>query len=255
MRNLPLGPVVPYITLGDPDIPSSVALAQAMVAAGCPVIELGVPFSDPIADGPVIQTSHQRALLGSPRPTLSVLFDVVPSIRAVGGYPVAMCSANLVLHYGIDGFFRQAAACQLAGALIPDLSIEDAAEWVAASHTHGVPLIWMVSPLVSAVRLPRIVAAASGFIYVISSTGTTGVRDQLPNLSPLIQSIRAHSSVPIAVGFGINRPDQVKQVLQVADAAVVGSHLVDQLMRGGASAALEALAHLLPPRSEGRGMS
>ena len=246
MHKYPLGPVIPYLTLGDPDIPTSIDLACQMVKAGCPVIEMGVPFSDPIADGPVIQASHQRALNGVPRPTMPFLFEASRAIRSVGGFPVAMCSANLVLHHGIDLFFRDAAQAQLAGALIPDLSIEDAADWVAASGTHGVPLIWMVSPLVSSQRLPRIVAAANGLIYVISSTGTTGVRDHLPNLSPLIQSIRLHSEVPIAVGFGISRPDQVADVLTMADAAVVGSHLVDRLAQGGASAALKALTDLLP---------
>ena len=246
MHKLPLGPVIPYLTLGDPDIASSIELAQAMVKSGCPVIEIGVPFSDPIADGVVIQASHQRALQGTPRPTMPFLFEAAQSVRSVGGFPVAMCSANLVLHYGIEPFFKQAAKAQLAGALIPDLSIEDASEWVAASEASGVPLIWMVSPLVSPHRLPRIVAAASGFIYVISSTGTTGVRDELPNLSPLIHAIRSQSSVPIAVGFGISRADQVADVRTMADAAVVGSYLVNQLAQGGAAAALQALADLLP---------
>ncbi|NDD66597.1 tryptophan synthase subunit alpha, partial [bacterium] len=100
MHKYPLGPVIPYLTLGDPDIPTSIDLACQMVKAGCPVIEMGVPFSDPIADGPVIQASHQRALNGVPRPTMPFLFEASRAIRSVGGFPVAMCSANLVLHHG-----------------------------------------------------------------------------------------------------------------------------------------------------------
>ncbi len=245
MIKLPLGPVIPYLTLGDPTISDSIQLACEMVMAGCPVLELGLPFSDPIADGPVIQASHQRALLQSNRPVMADLFRAASAIRGVGGVAVAMSSANLVYRFGIDPFFKQSADAGLGAVLIPDLSIEDASDWISASKRVGVPLIWMVSPLISKSRLIQITSIAEGFLYIISSTGTTGMRQSVASLAPLIQAIRSMTDIPIAVGFGISTSDHVNTVLQDADAAIVGSYLVNALYEGGPTAVLQLIKDLL----------
>jgi tryptophan synthase alpha chain len=220
---------IPYLTFGDPNIETSLAMMQAAADAGADVLEIGIPFSDPIADGPVIQASHQRALAQGSRPTLDQLFTVLPTTAFILQVPVIlMLSANLVLHYGIDRFFADAAVAGVSGAVIPDLSIEDAAPYVVASKKHSVSIIFLVSTLCTELRLKKILRQASGFVYLISSKGLTGTRDSLDmtDISSLVSRIKAIKDIPVAVGFGVKTRAQADALWQVSDGVIVGSYLV-----------------------------
>ena len=220
---------IPYLTFGDPNIDTSLAMMQTAVDAGADILEIGIPFSDPIADGPVIQASHQRALAQPVRPTLESLFAVLPKTTFLGQVPVIlMLSANLVLHHGIDRFFADAAMAGVSGAVIPDLSIEDAAPYILAAKAHGVPIVFLVSTLCTDARLKKILRHAEGFVYLISSTGLTGTRDSLDmtEISSMVARIKAIKKVPVAVGFGVKTRAQANALWQVSDGVIVGSYLV-----------------------------
>jgi tryptophan synthase alpha chain len=220
---------IPYLTFGDPNIEISLAMMQAAVAAGADILEIGIPFSDPIADGPVIQASHQRALTQPVMPTLDNLFSVLMTEGRSFTVPIIlMLSANLVLHHGIDRFFADAAMSGVSGAVIPDLSIEDAALYSHASKKHGVPIVFLVSTLCTDVRLKKIVRHADGFLYLISSKGLTGTRDSLDmtEISSMVSRIKAIKNIPVAVGFGVKTRAQADALWQVADGVIVGSYLV-----------------------------
>ena len=220
---------IPYLTFGDPDIETSLAMMSAAVAAGANILEIGIPFSDPIADGPVIQASHQRALAQPVTPTLEKVFTVLPKTTFIGKVPVVlMLSANLVLHHGIDRFFADAAMAGVSGAVIPDLSIEDAGPYILAAKAHGVPIVFLVSTLCTESRLKKILRHADGFVYLISSTGLTGTRDSLDmtQISAMVSRIKAIKKIPVAVGFGVKTRAQADALWQVADGVIVGSYLV-----------------------------
>jgi tryptophan synthase alpha chain len=220
---------IPYLTFGDPTIETSLAMMQAAVDAGADILEIGIPFSDPIADGPVIQASHQRALAQPVKPTLEKLFSVLPKTTFLGKVPVIlMLSANLVLHHGIDRFFADAAMAGVSAAVIPDLSIEEAAPYILAAKAHGVPIVFLVSTLCTDARLKKILRHAEGFVYLISSTGLTGTRDSLDmtEISAMVSRIKAIKKIPVAVGFGVKTRSQADALWQVADGVIVGSYLV-----------------------------
>lgn len=220
--------LIPYITLGDPDVKSSEQLLRACLDGGADVVELGIPFSDPLADGPVIQASHQRALAANPAVGISDGFAMVKRVKKDYDKPIVfMMDVNLILHYGIVQFFREAAVNKVDGVIIPNLSIEDAAAYISASKQYSVPIIFLVSPLCREPRLKKITAAASGFIYLIAATGTTGVRAQLASgLAEYARKIKTFTKVPVAVGFGVSTPEQVRDIYSFAEGAIVGSHLV-----------------------------
>jgi tryptophan synthase alpha chain len=234
--------LVAFITAGDPSLEATESFVLALDAAGADVIELGVPFSDPVADGPAIQRSSERAL--SAGTTLSGVLDLVASIRRKSEVPLVLFSYyNPVLQMGIDRFARRAADAGADGVLITDLTPEEAGDYRGIVHAHGLDTIFLAAPTSTDERLPRIVEVSSGFLYVISRTGVTGAREYLPeDLPALLRRVRRASGLPIAVGFGISLPGQVSVLGGLADAAVVGSALVQEIEQASSvDAAREAL--------------
>ncbi|MGB6544994.1 MAG: tryptophan synthase subunit alpha [Candidatus Acidiferrales bacterium] len=235
--------LIPYLTAGDPSLAATEAFVLALAAAGADVIELGVPFSDPVADGPTIQRAIERSLAAGT--TLRGVLDLVRSLRAKTDVPLMLFSYyNPVLQMGLDRFAQEAAAAGADGALITDLTPEEAADYRAAMSKHGLDTIFLAAPTSTDERLARIAEVSSGFLYVISRTGVTGAKDTLPDELPaLIRRVRHATRLPIAVGFGVSLPVHVSLLGGLADAAVVGSALVDEIERAGSiDAASQALA-------------
>jgi tryptophan synthase alpha chain len=218
--------LIPYITYADPTPEMSEKILCACFEAGAAVVEVGMPFSDPIADGPVIQASHQRALIH--RPKMAALFLMVQRVKVKYKKPIVlMGSVNLILHYGILKFFEDASRHGVDGVVIPDLPVEESKSYADAAKKFRVAIIFLVSPLCSPERLKRSVKASSGFVYVISSTGTTGERSELSRpLDRLIADIRRVKNIPVAIGFGIHSKAQVDDVHRIAEGAIVGSAIV-----------------------------
>lgn len=223
--------LIPYITLGDPSVEATESLIRSGFDAGAGVIEVGIPFSDPVADGPVIQASHQRALQSNSHLGITDAFDMVKRIRCEYQQPIVfMMSCNLVFHYGCERFFKDAQAAGVNGVVIPDLPHEEADDIYPLAVTYNVSLIFLISPLCSKKRLAEIVTLSRGFIYLISTTGTTGERDSVSSkLKEIVQDIKAIKDIPVCVGFGISTPEQVKTVLGFCDGAIVGSYFVKRL--------------------------
>lgn len=218
---------VTYLCAGDPDFETSVAACRAALDAGTDVLELGVPFSDPLADGLTNQLAAQRALDGGM--TCERVFELVRRVREFSQAPIVFYTYyNLVFAVGIDAYVRRAKEAGVDGLLTLDLPPEEAGDLLDACKRYGVKTVFIVAPTTPDARLPRICAAASGFIYYVSREGVTGVRDQMAaNIPEAVARIRTHTALPIVVGFGISRRDQVRQVAQVADGVVVGSALVN----------------------------
>lgn len=237
--------LMPYMMGGFPDQESSLAIADAYVDAGADLIELGVPFSDPLADGPTIHAAATAALAAGA--TLDTALEVCESVS--GRVPVVlMVYANMVLaHGGAAEFARRAAAAGAAGAIVPDLPLDEADEIREALAAAGLVLIPLLAPTTPPERRARICAAAQGFVYVVSTVGTTGERQQLPpGLSELVAATRAEAKVPVAVGFGIGTPAQVAEVGEIADGVIVGSRLVRAVGEASsAESAAEAVANFL----------
>ncbi len=217
---------IPFLTAGDPSLDVSFDLICALVEAGADLIELGVPYSDPLADGPVIQRAAQRSLaVGT---TIGRALSLVRRLREAGvEIPLVLFTyVNPVLRYGVERFFADLAAHGADGAVIPDLPVEENGEAAAAARQNGLHLISLVAPT-SDTRIATIGQQASGFLYCVSSLGVTGVRDQLrEDLAEFLQTVRAHTKAPIAVGFGISTPEQVRFLAPHADGIIVGSAIV-----------------------------
>lgn len=218
--------VAPFVTAGDPDPATSVAVLEALDRAGASLCELGVPYSDPIADGPVIQASYTRAL-GSGI-TLEKVFGVAREATARVRMPIlAMASYSLVFRRGIDRFVADALAAGLAGFVVPDLPVEESDDLDGACRAAGLALVRLVTPTTPPERAAAIAAKSTGFLYCVSVAGVTGARTELPpGLIDRVKWLRTQTDVPILVGFGISAADQVKAVCEVADGAIVGSALV-----------------------------
>ena len=218
---------VAYLCAGDPDFDTSLAACRAVLDAGADVLELGVPFSDPLADGLTNQRAAQRALEGGM--TAARVFELVRRIREKSQVPIVFYTYyNLVFSNGVENYVRAAQEAGVDGLLTLDLPPEEADELLAACASHGLKTVFIVAPTTPASRLPRIAAAATGFIYYVSREGVTGVRDQVAaNIPEAVARIRQHTSLPVAVGFGLSTPEQVKQVARCADGVVVGSALVN----------------------------
>lgn len=227
---------IPFVTCGDPTIETTEAVVRAMVAAGADLIELGIPFSDPTAEGPVIQEASTRALAGGV--TTDAVFDMVARLRADVTVPFAfMTYANVVFSYGIERFAARAAEVGVDGLILPDVPFEEREEFAPAFAAHGIDLIAMIAPT-SEDRIATIAREATGFIYLVSSLGVTGVRSQITtDLEGIVATIRATTDVPVAVGFGISTPDQAAHMAHLADGAIVGSAIVKIVGAEGTQAA------------------
>jgi tryptophan synthase alpha chain len=230
--------LVTYVTAGDPDLKRSGEILKALDRAGADVLEVGVPFSDPLADGPVIQRAAERALAAGT--SLRGVLDLIAAIRKDLRAPVVIFSyANPMLRLGVDDFARRAAGAGVDGVLALDLPIEEAGEFRDTLARSGLDTIFLLSPTTTDERIRRAAAIGSGFLYGISRLGVTGARDQVAaGAEALVRRIRAHTTMPIALGFGISRPEHVAEVAAYADAAVVGSALVSKIAEGGSGSEL-----------------
>ncbi len=236
--------LMPYLMGGFPDAETSLAVAGAYADAGADLIELGVPFSDPLADGPVIHAAATQALAAG-----ATLDGVLPICeRLAGRLPVVpMVYANMVLARGPSEFARLLADAGAAGVIVPDLPLEEAGEIGEALRGAGVALVPLVAPTTPDERRRLICERAEGFVYVVSDTRVTGERDGLPDgLAELVAAVRSDASVPAAVGFGIGTPEQVAAVGRIADGVIVGSRLVRAVSEaGGAGPAVEAVSEFI----------
>jgi tryptophan synthase alpha chain len=223
--------LVVFVTAGDPFPGETWKVIKTIADAGADVIELGIPFSDPLADGPVIQASSMRALEAGVTPP-SVLDDVKAARDAGVSVPIVlMGSWNPVMQYGITEFAEAAAAAGSDATILTDLSPDEAEEWKAASTAAGLDTIFLLAPTSTQVRMDKVRPLAGGFIYCVSRTGITGMHDNVSTgVAELVETIRENiPGVPVCVGFGISQPEHVRAVAQVADGAVVGSRIVQQL--------------------------
>lgn len=229
---------IPFITAGDPDIGTTIRLVPELERAGAHIVELGIPFSDPVADGPTIQRSSERALRNGYR--LADYLDAVRAIRLQTSIPLVFFSYfNPILQYGLEHLARDARAAGVDGVLATDVTPEEGGEYCACLERHGLDPIFLVAPTSDAERIDRIVACCRGFVYVVSRTGVTGAQATLSEaILPTLARVRRSTQLPVAVGFGISRPDQVRAVWKVADGAVVGSALVAQVEKHAAESDL-----------------
>lgn len=224
--------LVAFVTAGDPNLKFTEALVLALAGAGADVIELGVPFSDPIADGPVIQRASERALKRGT--ALRDVLRLAQRIRRKSAVPLVVFSYyNPVLQFGVERFAREAKAVGVDGALITDLTPEEAGEYVKAMRRVNLDTVFLTAPTSTPARLRAIAQLSRGFVYVISRRGTTGARQAVPSeVKALVRRVRRVSSLPIAIGFGISSREQVAALRGVADGVVVGSALVECCERG-----------------------
>jgi tryptophan synthase alpha chain len=232
--------VVPYITAGDPDFETTYELLVAMAHGGATAIELGMPFSDPAADGPVIQRACERALAHGAK--LNAVIEVAARAVNATGVPIVLFSyLNPLLRHGLERLAQDAAKARLAGVLVTDLPAESAQGFSQALQRRGMDLVSLVAPTSTEERIAQIAQHATGFLYAISVTGVTGARNQLSaDAASLLQRIRRVTQLPVAVGFGISNADQARQAWsQGADAVIVGSAIVRRIEEFGASAPAE----------------
>jgi tryptophan synthase alpha chain len=229
------GGLVAYVTAFDPDRASSAAILAALERGGADVIEVGVPFSDPLADGPVIQAAAARALAAGG--TLASTLDLIADVRRALSVPIVLFTyVNPVLRMGVDLFVDRASAAGVDGVLLLDLPIEESAGMKAALDRHGLDLIFLVSPTTTDRRIREAAAIGRGFLYAISRLGVTGTRRAVAaSAAPLAERLRAATSMPIALGFGVSRPEHVREVCASADAAVVGSAIVQAIAEEAAA--------------------
>src|SRR5262245_25375950 len=220
---------IPFITAGDPNLDITLDLILALEQSGADVIELGVPFSDPIADGPVIQRATERALANGV--TLKKAIRLGARIRERSEIPLLLFSYfNPLLNYGLERLAHDAADAGFDGVLASDLTVEESDACVLTMRTSGLNTIFLVAPTSSPERMKKIAQSSNGFLYAVSRTGVTGEQQDLAgDLKHFLQALRAHTASPIAVGFGISRPEHVRAVWQEADAAVVGSSIVNEI--------------------------
>ena len=228
--------LVGYLPAGFPSVPGAIAAARAMAAAGADVVEIGLPYSDPLIDGPVIQEATHRALAGGTR-----VADVLRTTAAVAGAGVpvlVMTYWNPVDHYGVPAFARDLAGAGGSGLITPDLTPEEAGPWLEAAAAHRLDPVFLVAPSSSAERIKLITSACGGFVYAASLMGTTGTRDAVGGQAAgLVRRVREHTSLPVAVGLGVRDRSQAAQVAGFADGVIVGSAFVRRLLDAPGEAA------------------
>lgn len=226
---------IPFITCGDPDLETTGAAIRAMAANGADLIELGIPFSDPTAEGVVIQGANLRALRGGV--TTDKIFDFVRALRKDVKIPfVFMTYANVVFSYGADAFISDCAVLGIDGLILPDLPYEEKDEFLPTCRKYGVDLISMIAPT-SADRIAMIAKEAEGFLYIVSSLGVTGTRSEIKtDLASIVEVVRRNTKTPCAIGFGISTPEQAHKMAAIADGAIVGSAIIKLLERYGKDA-------------------
>lgn len=227
---------IPFLTAGDPDLGKTEEFILEMERSGADLIEIGIPFSDPIAEGIVIQEADIRALASGT--TTDKIFDMVAKVRPQVRIPlVFMTYLNPVFHYGYERFFGRCQEAGIDGIIIPDLPFEEKGELDGIAAAHGVDLISMIAPT-SEERIQKIAAEAKGFLYVVSSMGVTGVRSEITtDLGAILENIRKATDVPACVGFGINTPEQAAEIASIADGVIVGSAIVKLAEQYGGCAA------------------
>ena len=227
---------IPFITAGDPDLASTERFVLAMAEAGADLIEIGIPFSDPIAEGIVIQEADLRALAAGT--TTDKVFDMVADLRKETQMPlVFMTYLNPVFHYGYEKFFARCQEVGIDGIIIPDMPFEEKGELDVIATAHGVDVISMIAPT-SEERIREIAGDAKGFIYVVSSLGVTGMRSEIKtDLPSILEAIRKVTKVPACVGFGIHSPEQAAKISEIADGVIVGSAIVKMAEQYGGHAA------------------
>ena len=223
---------IPFITGGDPDLDTTRELILAMQEAGASLIEIGVPFSDPIAEGPVIQAADDRALAGGC--TTDRLFDMIVSVQEEIRIPmVFMTYINPVFSYGQEKFLDRCVECGISGLIVPDLPYEEKGEILDSCHRHGIELVSMIAPT-SEERIRTIAGEAEGFLYCVSSLGVTGVRQSITtDIGSMIRMAREVTDIPCCVGFGISTPEQAKEMAGKSDGAIVGSAIVKIIAEQG----------------------
>jgi tryptophan synthase alpha chain len=227
------GALVGYLPAGYPTVEKSVEPLTAMADGGCDLLEVGVPYSDPVMDGPTIQAAADTALRAGFR--VRDVFTVVERIAAAGGAAVVMTYFNPVLRYGVDAFARDLAAAGGLGVITPDLIPDEADEWLAASRAHGLDRIFLVAPSSTEERIASTAAATSGFLYATSTMGVTGARGAVDSAAAtIVARCRPHTALPIGVGLGVRSAEQAAEVASFADAVIVGSAFVTAAERSGA---------------------
>ncbi|MGB6246674.1 MULTISPECIES: tryptophan synthase subunit alpha [Gordonia] len=228
--------LIGYFPVGYPDLETSVTTVRTMVEAGCDIVEIGVPYSDPVMDGPTIARAAEKAIAGGTR-----VRDVMVAAEAIaeaGAQPVVMSYWNLILKYGVDAFARDLSAAGGAGLITPNLIPEEGTEWHAASDAHDIDRIYLVAPSSTPERIALTVDACRGFVYAASTMGVTGARSSVSNAAPeLCARVREYSDIPIGVGLGVRDGDQAAEIGAYADGVIVGSAIVSAVDRGQAAVA------------------
>jgi tryptophan synthase alpha chain len=231
--------LIGYLTAGDPSLERTPTLVAALVRGGVDLIELGVPFSDPIADGPVIQRASERALRAGA--SLARVLDVAREIRRVSNVPLLLFTyLNPVLRYGVKTLAKNASYAGIDGVILTDLSVEEASAYVEVMRAHSLDTVFLAAPTSTPARLRLIAQYSSGFAYLVSRTGVTGEQESLAgSAAPLVESMRRVTDLPLAIGFGISRPEHVAEAGAMVEGVVVGSAIVHLIERNAADARLE----------------
>jgi tryptophan synthase alpha chain len=227
---------IPFVTCGDPDLETTAEVVRAAVNNGADLIELGIPFSDPTAEGPVIQAASLRALSGGV--TTDKIFELVKELRRDVTVPmVFMTYANVVFSYGAERFISSCKEIGIDGIILPDLPFEEKDEFLPICREYGVDLISLIAPT-SENRIAKIASDADGFLYIVSSLGVTGMRSEITtDLSSIIDIVRQNTAIPCAIGFGISTPEQARKMADISDGAIVGSAIVNIVGKYGKDSA------------------
>lgn len=242
--------LVAYLPVGCPDVPTSLRAMRVLAQAGADVVEVGMPYTDPVMDGPVIQRAATQALAKGV--AVDDVFRATAAVREAGATPVVMTYWNLVLRRGVDRYARDLAAAGGAGLITPDLVPDEAGEWIAASDAHDLDRVFLVAPSSTPERIARVTSACRGFVYATAVMGVTGARGAVGDAAPgLVARVREATDLPVGVGLGVSTGDQAAKVASFADAVIVGSALVACLLDRDPEDGLRALGDLTRELADG----